>query len=60
MTDIKIFRVDIIISQYSDRDEGFWNIKENMETTEGLKQLTKTLESVYFNVAKYLEKRLKE
>ncbi len=60
MVDTKVFRVDIIISQYSDRDEGFWNIKENMETTEGLKQLTKTLESVYFNVAKYLEKRFKE
>ncbi|KKN03520.1 hypothetical protein LCGC14_1106870 [marine sediment metagenome] len=60
MTDTKVFRVDIIISQYSDRDEGFWNIKENMETTEGVKQLTKTLESVYFNVAKYLEKRFKE
>jgi len=58
MTDIKIFRVDIIISEYSEKDEGFWNIKENMETTKGKKHLIKTLETVYFNVTKYLEKRL--
>ena len=57
MVDIKVFRVDIIVSQYSIGDEGFWNIKENMETAKGHKQLISTLESVYSNVVKYLEKR---
>ena len=57
MVDIKVFRVDIIISEYSNEDEGFWNIKENMETAKGHKQLISTLESVYSNVVKYLEKR---
>ena len=57
MVDIKVFRVDIIVSEYSNEDEGFWNIKENMETAKGHKQLISTLESVYFNVVKYLEGR---
>ena len=57
MVDIKVFRVDIIVSEYSNEDEGFWNIRENMETAKGHKQLISTLESVYSNVVKYLEKR---
>ena len=59
MTDIKIFRVEITISEYNKSDEGFWTIKQNLEIAKGIKQLTKTLESIYFNADKYIEKKIK-
>ena len=57
MADIKVYRVDITISEYNQNDEGFYTIKNNMEVVKGSKQILKTLENVYFNTVKYLEKR---
>ena len=49
MKDIKVYRVDITISEYNQNDEGFYTIKENIEVAKGPEQLTNTLESIYFN-----------
>ena len=57
--DIKVYRVDITISEYNQNDEGFYTIKENIEVAKGPKLVAETLESLYFNTLKYLEKRLK-
>jgi len=59
MTDIKVYRVDITVSEYNANDEGFYIIKDNTEVVKDPKYVIKTLESVYFNTLKYLEKRLK-
>jgi len=59
MEDIKVFRVDITISEYSQKDDGFWNVKENMETAKGKEKILNTLENVYFNTVKYIDKRFK-
>ena len=56
MVEVKVYRVDITISEYNLNDEGFYNIKENMEIVKGPKQLLITLENVYFNTVKYIER----
>lgn len=58
MKDIKVYSVIITVSEYSANDEGFYIIKENKEVVKGPEHVLKTLESVYFNTIKYLEKRL--
>ena len=58
MPELKVYRVDITISEYNQNDEGFYIIKENKEVVKGPKQVIKTLENIYFNTVRFLEKRL--
>ncbi|KKN27829.1 hypothetical protein LCGC14_0860500 [marine sediment metagenome] len=57
MTDVRVFRVEISVSEYNGNDEGFYNIKQTMETTKGKERLKETLDSIYFSTLKYLERR---
>ena len=56
--DIKVYRVDLTISEYNQNDEGFYSIKENIEVARGPDQLIESLESVYFSTVKYIDKRV--
>lgn len=58
MTDKKVYSVVITVLEYNANDEGFYTIKENREVAKGPEHVLETLESVYFNTVKYLEKRI--
>ena len=59
MVDVKVFKIDVTVSEYNKNDEGFYTIKSNLEIAKGPKQLTESLESIYFNITKYIKKRIK-
>lgn len=58
MTNNKVYSIIITVSEYNETDEGFYTVKENKEVVHGAEHVLETIESVYSNVVKYIEKRL--
>ena len=57
MTDAKVYRAEIIVSEYNGDDEGFYTLKQTLEMAKGPEQLKETIDSIHFTTLKYLERR---
>jgi len=58
MTKNKTFKVDVIISEYNQNDEGFYIIKANAEVAKGPEQLVESFDILVSNGKDYIERRL--